>query len=85
MLATSISRIFVDLNRPRADFEQENGIVRSTRGVVRTHTIRDVPIFTRDLRSDELEERLVHFYDPYYACPGSIATAPSAYGYALTA
>lgn len=67
VLATPISRIFVDLNRRRADFQQENGIVRSTRGVVRTHTIRDAPIFTHELHCDELEERLTHFYDPYYA------------------
>ena len=67
VLATPISRIFVDLNRRRADFHQEDGIVRSTRGVVRTHTIREAPIFTRDLRSEELEARLTQYYDPYYA------------------
>jgi formiminoglutamase len=84
VLATPISRIFVDLNRPRADFEQENGIVRSTRGVVRTHTIRDVPIFTRDLRSEELEERLTQFYDPYYAMLDQLLQRiRAAYGYAL--
>ena len=67
VLATPISRIFTDLNRRRADFQQEKGIVRSTRGVVRTHTIRDAPIFTHDLHCDELEARLIQFYDPYYA------------------
>ncbi|ETW98589.1 MAG: hypothetical protein ETSY1_18105 [Candidatus Entotheonella factor] len=84
VLATPISRIFVDLNRRRADFQQENGIVRSTRGVVRTHTIRDTPIFTHDLRSDELEERLVHFYDPYYAMLDQLLRQiRTTHGYAL--
>ncbi|PON11994.1 hypothetical protein C2W62_41940 [Candidatus Entotheonella serta] len=84
VLATPISRIFVDLNRRRADFQQENGIVRSTRGVVRTHTIRDAPIFTRDLYCDELEERLVHFYDPYYATLAQVLQQiRTTHGYAL--
>jgi N-formylglutamate amidohydrolase len=84
VLATPISRIFVDLNRRRADFQQENGIVRSTRGVVRTHTIRDVPIFTHDLSHDELEERLVQFYDPYYATIDQVLQQIRAtHGYAL--
>lgn len=84
ILATPISRIFVDLNRRRADFEQEQGIVRSTRGVVRTHTIRDTPIFTHDLHCDELEERLVHFYDPYYAMLDQLLwQIRTAHGYAL--
>ena len=84
VLATPISRIFVDLNRRRADFQQENGIVRSTRGVVRTHTIRDVPIFTHDLHSEELEERLVQFYDPYYAAIDQLLQQiRTTYGYAL--
>jgi N-formylglutamate amidohydrolase len=46
VLATPFSRIFVDVNRRRDDFEHDNGIIRSQRGVVRTHTIRDLPIFT---------------------------------------
>ncbi len=84
VLATPISRIFVDLNRRRADFQQENGIVRSTRGVVRTHTIREAPIFTRDLHCDELEARLVRFYDPYYATLDQLLRQIHAdHGYAL--
>ena len=84
VLATPVSRIFVDLNRRRADFQQDQGIVHSTRGVVRTHTIRDMPIFTRDLCSDELEERLVHFYDPYYATLGQLLQQiRTTHGYAL--
>jgi len=84
VLATPISRIFVDLNRRRTDFHHENGIVRSTRGVVRTHTMRDAPIFTHDLCRDELEERLMHFYDPYYATLDQLLQQiRKAYGYAL--
>src|SRR5215467_4846832 len=49
VLATPISRMFVDVNRRRDDFEERDGEVRSRRGVVRTHTMRDVPLFTRPL------------------------------------
>src|SRR5437667_246767 len=45
VLTTPFSRIFVDVNRRRDDFEHQDGEVRSRRGVVRTHTMRDVPIF----------------------------------------
>jgi N-formylglutamate amidohydrolase len=66
ILATPFSRIFVDVNRPRDDFEHDNGVVRSHRGVVRTHTIRDAPIFTQPLSPAILEARLQAYYDPYY-------------------
>jgi N-formylglutamate amidohydrolase len=67
VLATPVSRVFVDVNRRRDDFEHHDGEVRSRRGVVRTHTMRDVPIFARPLRVAEVEARLTAFYDPYYA------------------
>src|SRR5438309_10605986 len=67
VLATPFSRIFVDVNRRRNDFEHIDGLVRSRRGVVRTHTMRDVPIFTSALSPAALEARLQTFYDPYYA------------------
>jgi N-formylglutamate deformylase len=66
VLATPFSRIFVDVNRQRDDFEHNNGVIRSHRGVVRTHTMRDAPIFTQPLSHLALEERLKTFYDPYY-------------------
>ena len=66
IVATPISRIFVDVNRPRHDFESHDGVVRSHRGVVRTHTMRDMPIFTQPLHHAALEQRLQTFYDPYY-------------------
>src|SRR6267378_3335031 len=47
VLATPFSRMFVDVNRRRDDFERHEGEVRSRRGVVRTHTMRDVAIFGR--------------------------------------
>src|SRR5262245_34949936 len=49
VLATPFSRVFVDVNRRRDDFEHCDGEVRSRRGVVRTHTMRDVSIFARPL------------------------------------
>jgi N-formylglutamate amidohydrolase len=67
VLATPVSRMFVDVNRRRDDFEQHDGEVRSRRGVVRTHTMRDVPIFARPLAVGDLETRLRTLYDPYYS------------------
>lgn len=67
VLATPFSRMFVDVNRRRDDFEHHEGVVRSRRGVVRTHTMRDVAIFARPLGLPDLEARLRALYDPYYA------------------
>jgi N-formylglutamate deformylase len=67
VLATPFSRMFVDVNRRRDDFEVHDGEVRSRRGVVRTHTMREVAIFARPLGVAELEARLQALYDPYYA------------------
>jgi N-formylglutamate amidohydrolase len=84
ILATPFSRMFVDVNRRRDDFEHRDGEVRSRRGVVRTHTMREVPIFTRPLGLDDLETRLRTLYDPYYsALDGLLGEIRTAYGYAL--
>ena len=84
LLATPFSRIFVDVNRRRDDFEHHDGEVRSRRGVVRTHTMREVPIFTRPLAPADLEERLRALYDPYYtACEALLGHLRDTYGYAL--
>ena len=64
VLATPLSRMFVDVNRRRDDVEQRAGEVWSKRGVVRTHTMREVPIFAQPLTPAELESRLIAFYDP---------------------
>src|ERR671925_417156 len=58
VVAMPISRMFVDVNRRRNDFEHHDGEVRSRRGVVRTHTLRDVRIFARPLGLADLEARL---------------------------
>jgi N-formylglutamate amidohydrolase len=84
VVATPLSRIFVDVNRRRDDFEHHDGAVRSRRGVVRTHTMRDVPIFRQPLRLSDLEERLRTFYDPYYAAlERLLGDLRHAYGHAL--
>lgn len=84
ILATPFSRIFVDVNRRRNDFECQDGAVRSQRGVVRTHTMRDMPIFTSCLYPHDLEARLQRFYDPYYqALERLLGQLQAAYGYAL--
>jgi N-formylglutamate amidohydrolase len=84
VLATPFSRMFVDVNRRRDDFEQRDGEVRSRRGVVRTHTMREVPIFSRPLGLAELETRLQTLYDPYYATlDGLLGGLRDRYGYAL--
>src|SRR5262249_41028991 len=67
VLATPLSRMFVDVNRRRDDVELRGEEVWSKRGVVRTHTMREMPIFARALTLAELEARLTAFYDPYYA------------------
>ena len=84
VLATPFSRMFVDVNRRRNDFDQQDGEVRSRRGVVRTHTMRDVPIFSRPLEPADLEERLRTLYDPYYsALERLLGQLRDAYGYAM--
>jgi len=84
VLATPFSRMFVDVNRRRDDFEHHDGEVRSRRGVVRTHTMREAPIFSRPLLLADLEARLCALYDPYYAAlDGLLAELSDAYGYAL--
>ena len=74
VLATPFSRMFVDVNRRRDDFEHLDGEVRSRRGVVRTHTMRDVAIFARPLALLDLEARLQTLYDPYYATLDGLLT-----------
>jgi N-formylglutamate amidohydrolase len=84
VLATPFSRMFVDVNRRRDDFEHLDGEVRSRRGVVRTHTMRDAPIFTRPLALADLEARLCALYDPYYSSLGGLlGELRAAYGHAL--
>ena len=84
VLATPLSRIFVDVNRRRDDFETQGNTIRSHRGVVRTHTIRDAPIFARPLSLDRLEARLKTYYDPYYVTAERLLSEiHDAYGYAL--
>ena len=84
VLATPFSRMFVDVNRRRDDFEHQDGEVRSRRGVVRTHTMRDAAIFARPLALAELEARLESLYDPYYsALDRLLGDIRDAYGYAL--
>jgi N-formylglutamate amidohydrolase len=84
VLATPFSRMFVDVNRRRDDFEVHDHEVRSRRGVVRTHTMREVAIFARPLGLAELEERLRALYDPYYATLDRLlAELQQTYGYAM--
>jgi len=84
VLATPFSRMFVDVNRRRDDFEHRGGEVRSRRGVVRTHTMRDVPIFARPLGLADLEQPLQSHYDPYYsALERLLARLHDTYGYAM--
>jgi N-formylglutamate amidohydrolase len=84
VLATPFSRMFVDVNRRRDDFERHDGAVRSRRGVVRTHTMREVPIFARPLGLADLEARLQALYDPYYATlERLLIELLDAYGYAM--
>jgi N-formylglutamate amidohydrolase len=66
VLATPYSRLFVDLNRRRSNYELHDGAVHSRRGVVRTHFREDKPIFAQPMSVDDLEARLAAYYDPYH-------------------
>ena len=70
VVTTSLSRMFIDINRPRDDFECTDGRVHSALGVVRTHTRQGEPILRQLPRLAEVEQRLTDFYDPYYAALG---------------
>jgi N-formylglutamate amidohydrolase len=84
VLATPVSRMFVDVNRRRDDFELHDGAVQSRRGVVRTHTMRGMPIFAHPLAPDDVEARLRALYDPYYATlERLLGELRQAWGYAL--
>ena len=66
LVATPYSRLFVDVNRRRDDFERHGNEIMSGRGVVRTHVLDDRPIFSRPLSPAQIEDRLRQFYDPYH-------------------
>ena len=66
LVATPYSRLFVDVNRSRDDFERYGDEIVSGRGVVRTHVGEDRPIFARPLEPAQIEARLRRFYDPYH-------------------
>ena len=66
LVATPYSRLFVDVNRRRDDFERDGEEIVSGRGVVRTHVLEDRPIFAQPLGPAQIEARLRRFYDPYH-------------------
>jgi N-formylglutamate amidohydrolase len=84
VVATKLSRLFVDVNRPRDDFEVRDGAVYSRTGVVRTHSRRDIPIFTQSPDAADAELRLSGFYDPYYeALDTHLQAAQARHGHAI--
>ena len=81
VITTPYSRLFVDVNRRRDDFEVSGGQVKSQRGVFRTHTIHDQPIFSEPLTPEMAESRLRRYYDPYHQTLRSlIAEARETFG-----
>jgi len=81
LVATPYSRLFVDVNRRRDDFERRDGEIVSGRGVVRTHVLEDRPIFSGPLGPAQIEERLRRFYDPYHtALDMLVAEAAARFG-----
>jgi len=57
-VTTDVARAVVDLNRARDD--------RSPDGVVKTHTIYQVPIWRTPLADDEVERLLDRYHRPYH-------------------
>lgn len=66
LLVFPYSRLFVDVNRRRDDFDMHDGYVRSERGVIRTHTVTDCELFAEPVSRRQAEDRLAKFYDPYH-------------------
>ena len=66
VVATPYSRMFVDVNRRRNDYQIIGAQVRSKSGVFRTHSIDDRPMFSRALSVARAEQWLSRFYDPYH-------------------
>lgn len=84
VVATRLSRLFVDVNRPRDDMELKDGRAYSRGGVIRTHSRRDTSIFTTPPTADEAERRLADFYDPFYAAvQAALDTRRESFGHAL--
>ena len=57
-VTTDIARAFVDLNRADDDIRKD--------GVVKTHTCRDVPIYSKPLAPGLIEKLLELYYRPYH-------------------
>jgi formiminoglutamase len=65
-VTTDIARAFVDLNRAEDD--------RGADGVVKTHTIFNVPVYDKPLAGDVIEILLARYYRPYHARLTEIAS-----------
>ena len=65
-LGARISRLFVDVNRARDDFDERDGAVHAKKGVIRTRMINDGEIFARPVSRERAETWLRAYYDPYY-------------------
>lgn len=66
VVATPLSRLFVDVNRRRDDFALVDGEVRSNRGVIRTHIRGDEALFNTPISARQAERRLERYYDPFH-------------------
>jgi len=84
LLATPYSRLFVDVNRARDDFDIDGDAVRSQRGVIRTHVRDDEPVFARPLSVAAAQRTLARFYDPYHlALRDGLARLRREFGHAV--
>ena len=57
-IETDIARAVLDMNRARDD--------RSKDGIVKTHTIWNVPVYSQPLSEDIVNSLISMFYDPYH-------------------
>lgn len=74
VVATPLSRLFVDVNRARDDFKTVAGAVRSNRGVIRTHIRGDEALFRESLSEEQAERRLQRYYNPFHEAVASHIT-----------